>query len=346
MKRNEIRLLHLVKSLQIGGVEKSTILYSNELVKKIDFVGIFGYKGDFDNSGLLSKNIKRFIPKYRPQNKAFFFKTLYFLIEVIQKNSITHVHYHQRIFIPYIKLIKILYPSVKIIYTHHSIYKDKINYFITADSVVALNDSTKKDLSFPLQKKTRIIPHGIYLNQNYPQKKFPPKNIGYVGRLVKGKGLFTLINAFSSIASKIPDIKLFLIGDGELKNSILEIIGEKNLTDKVILTTPMINEEDIYNKIDILVLPSYELEGFGLVLLEAMIRKIPVVVSNLPTLKNLITDGFNGLIFDNDLEAKLISILTNPTLYSTLGENGFNTVKEKYEIKNIIKQYLDLYKAV
>ena len=107
MRKENIRLIHLVKSLKIGGIEKSTITYSNELVDKIDFVGIFGCKGEFDNSNLLKQKVKRFIPEHCPQNKFYFLKTLKFLIRVIKKNSITHIHYHQRIFIPYILLIKV-----------------------------------------------------------------------------------------------------------------------------------------------------------------------------------------------------------------------------------------------
>lgn len=346
MRKENIRLIHLVKSLKIGGIEKSTITYSNELVDKIDFVGIFGCKGEFDNSNLLKQKVKRFIPEHCPQNKFYFLKTLKFLIRVIKKNSITHIHYHQRIFIPYILLIKVFCRKVKIIYTHHNFFNDKINYLIYADSIIALNSATKKDIPFFLQKKVRIIPHGIQINHRYSAKKFPPQNIGYVGRFVKEKGLLILLDAFYSIANKIPEIKLLLIGDGELKSTILEYIIKRKLSDKVILIPPQMNEDSIYDKIDILVLPSNKLEGFGLVLLEAMSRKIPVIVSDFPPLKNFIQDEINGLVFANNLEEKLISIVTNPTLYSTLVENGYSTVKEKNDLCKIINYYLDLYQTL
>lgn len=345
MHSNRINLLQLVKNLEIGGIEKSTILYSNLLSYKLNFVGIMASYGFYDKCNFVCENTKRFYPPFQFTSKIHFFKNLFYLLNVIKKNQITHIHYHHRIFIPFIYLIKLTNPNIKIIYTHHSCFKDLINNFIYADIIIALNKSTKNDLPKMFQNKTVIIPHGIKTNKKYIDvKKDSIQNIGYVGRFVESKNLIYLINEFKIVNNKIPNTQLILVGDGPIKDDLITEINKLDLTKNVILKNPLNSEGDIYFNIDILVLPSIKIEGFGIVLIEAMSRGVPVIVSNLNVFNELVVNNYNGLVFKDNLSENILSLLNNKEKYDEIRKHGIASIKDKYNINIVLKEYLAIYK--
>jgi len=341
MTSSKIRLLHLTKNLDMGGVEKSTILYSNYLTAKLNFVGIFASNGFYDDTNIISQKVKRFIPPYKINSKIYFIRNILFLFKVIKNKKITHIHYHHRIFIPFIYLIKLKYPNIKILYTHHSCFYDLINNFIYADKIIAINEATKKYLPKHLRKNCIIIPHGVRIKPTFNNISNTLNNIGYVGRFVEHKGLFNLLNSFKELTDKKPQAKLILVGNGLLKNEIIKVINRLDIKEHIIFRKSLVSEDEIYSDIDILVLPSEKLEGFGLVLIEAMSRGIPVVVSKMESFKDLVIDEFNGLVFKDNLKDKLLNLLNNKNLYNKLSLNAFETVSRKYHIERSIKEYLE-----
>ena len=341
MQSKKIRLLHLIKSTDMGGIEKSTILYSNYLINKLEFIGIYASKGFYDNSDFINQEVKRFYPQYPIRQKKYFFKNLYNLLSILRQNEISHLHYHHRIFIPFIFFIKLISPKIKIMYTHHSVFNDSINNLIIGNKIIALNEATKRDLPKRFWQKTIMIPHGVQIGKTLKPLSVPPKNIGYVGRFVIDKGLINLIKAFKVINKEIPDTKLILVGDGPLKNEMIKIINNLNIAEKVLFKMPSISEDEIYSDIDILVLPSEKLEGFGLVVLEAMSLCIPVVVSNLKPLIEIIIDKLNGIIIKNNLSFDLLNLIKNNNLLNTIRFNAIKTLKEKYSFEMVAEKYFN-----
>lgn len=340
MYSNKVRLLHLIKTLDIGGIEKSTILYSNILVNKLESISIFANEGFYDNSGIINDEIKRFYPRHNIWEKRFFIQNLTQLISVIKKNKITHIHYHHRIYIPFIYFIKLSFPKIKIIYTHHNCFNDFTNNFVLADKIIALNEATKNDLPKRLLRHVIIIPHGVVIN-NKIKNQDNPKNIGFVGRFVEEKGILNLIQAFKDINEEIPDTKLILVGEGPLKNKIVKKVKNLGLNDKVVFQKTSISEDEIYSNIDILVLPAEKLEGFGLVILEAMARGIPVVTNNLSVFNEIIINKFNGIITDSaSLKTDILSLIDNKIQKKYICKNALKTVYKDYNLENTIRSYL------
>lgn len=337
----KIRLLHLIKSLDIGGIEKSTILYSNLLELKFDFIGIYSSIGDFDKAKLLNDSVRRFFPSKLISKKLFFFNNLFNLSHVIKKNEISHIHYHHRIYIPFIFFIKIFFPKTEIIYTHHNIFDDRINHLIISNKIIALNEATKHDLPKRLWSKTIIIPHGIPISNTFTRHINSPKNIGYVGRFVKQKGLLKLIKAFKLINAERSDTKLLFIGDGPLKNKMIHEVNVLGLNEKVIFKRPSFNEQKIYADIDLLVLPSEKLEGFGLVILEAMAKGIPVIVSKLNIFKETIIDDFTGIIFKDDLAEKILFYFKNENKLQGIRDNAIKHLQKNYRIETVVNNYIN-----
>lgn len=169
-----------------------------------------------------------------------------------------------------------------------------------------------------------------------------------IGRLTYYKGHEVLIRAIA----EIPDSQLILIGGGERKRYLENLIRKLNLISRVHLLgqlpTPML--QGLLASCDCLCLPSLErTEAFGVVLLEAMHYERPVICSNVlgSGMSWVVEDNKTGLLVPpNDVMALVNAIkkLANSVeLRQQLGSNGKAKLKERFTITSIAPQIVDLY---
>lgn len=146
MQPEEIRLLHLLKSLEIGGIEKSTITYSNILVNKLDSVGIFSRKGRFTKENIIDKKVQLFsnVKGTIGLNK-YFLMNLFYLIGVVRQHQINLIFYHFRIYLPFIIIIRFFFPKTKVVYIAHSCFNDLLNYLVYANNYIAISNLAERD---------------------------------------------------------------------------------------------------------------------------------------------------------------------------------------------------------
>jgi len=169
----------------------------------------------------------------------------------------------------------------------------------------------------------------------------------FVGRLEKRKGLKYLIEAFLKLKRECPNIRLVVVGPGDLDKESQYIMGASNSED--ILIAGRVSYEDLpryYSSADIFCSPATGSESFGIVLLEAMASSKPVVASNILGYRSIIRDREQGLLFDNKdcdaLVTALKCIITNPDLGEKMGISGRETV-ERYRWSSISKQVEEYY---
>lgn len=197
--------------------------------------------------------------------------------------------------------------------------------------------------------KVEIVPNGVD-----PERFNSGSDAGkrgaivlYVGRLVEYKGLHILIKAMSAVQDVVESV-LVVIGDGEDRKTF-EFLA-KQLAVNIEFKGRVADDEVVawMKKARVLVLPSQSiLESFGIVLLEAMACKTPVIASKLPGVMEVAREG--GLIFEDetDLAEKLIELLTNETLTTSLGLKGRCAVEEKYSWDVIVRDRIEkIYDAV
>lgn len=158
--------------------------------------------------------------------------------------------------------------------------------------------------------------------------------IGYVGRLVKDKGINELISAWKILKEKHKNIKLLLVGPIEERDPISEESKRIIETDPNIINTGFVlNAAPYFNVMDIFILPTYR-EGFPTVSLEASSMNLPVLITKATGCTESIIEGETGLFIKNDPEDiinKIESYIENSDMKKLHGSNGRNFVRQNFE---------------
>jgi glycosyltransferase involved in cell wall biosynthesis len=160
------------------------------------------------------------------------------------------------------------------------------------------------------------------------------KIIGYVGRLVKDKGINELIIAWEIIQKEFKNSKLVLVGPIEDKDSISQHSKDKIAGDPSIIFTDFVEDASSYFSVmDIFILPTYR-EGFPTVALEASSMEIPVLITQATGCKEAIKENETGLFITHDpvdIANKIAFYLKNETIAKLHGRQGRVFVVENFE---------------
>ncbi|MBI5555216.1 MAG: glycosyltransferase [Elusimicrobia bacterium] len=159
------------------------------------------------------------------------------------------------------------------------------------------------------------------------------KIIGAVGRLTEQKGLIYAIRAMPRVLQKIPQAKLLVIGNGPLRNYLGQEVERLDLQSKAIFLGARNDILSIFPVFDIFVLPSLW-EGFPVVLMEAMLKGIPVIASQIPGVDEMILPGKTGLLVtpkDHEMLAdKIISLFKDTKQQEILIQESRANIERNY----------------
>ena len=208
--------------------------------------------------------------------------------------------------------------------------------------------------------KIRIIPNGIELDKYRNAKTNPDiiakygiddvdKVLLFVGRIDKYKGIQDVIEAMPEILSKHHNIKFIVVGGDYGYKCELKKLSEKLNVDKSVVFTGNISKEELielYKRADIFVFPS-KMEGFGIVLLEAMASGTLCIAYSIPSVRKIIKDNENGVLVKNknELLDKILYYLDNVEEKKKIETNAFKYV-ENYDIKSIITKLVMIYEEI
>ena len=241
------------------------------------------------------------------------------------------------------------------------IFKPLLRFAIRkSDAVTAISSYTAREISEIAPTNITIIPFGAAITVSDQKLSVPKdnriKNILLVGRLVERKGVRYLIEAVALI-NKTIEANLTIVGEGSEKSNLEAFVKEKALEHKVNFTGKVTQSqlEECYRKCDIFVLPAVtdskgDTEGLGVVLLEAMAYRKPVIGSELGGIPDIIKNGLNGLLVPEKDSVKLagaiLQILQKPELASRFGEAGFQYISDNFSWEKIVNDIKTLYRKV
>ena len=192
---------------------------------------------------------------------------------------------------------------------------------------------------YPLPEHGRSVSPDSVILQN-------KKVILASGRLHKFKQFDLLIRAFSNIKDKHPDWNLVILGDGEERNNLNQLVCNLEVVDRVYFPGKVGNMSEWYERANMFVLSSV-VEGFPNVLLEAMAYGLPCISFDCDTgPRDMIKQGVNGILVNpNDKDVGLSNaidkIIRNENLSSSIANNAI-LLREKYSIDNIIQKWSDV----
>ncbi len=274
---------------------------------------------------------------------------------------------------PFFNLIKTFFPKVKVIVSLHG--NDVEQYL--SDDIQFRQDvrrQTEKALQRLIEKsdlvttvstyllaqaeqfnplvagKGIVIPNGFdpLLDpiHNKPDRDRP--FILGVGRLTYRKGFDLLVGAFTRIASDYPQVDLVLIGEGEMRTTLQEVVRSYDLASRVKFLGWLPHDQVLawMEQSRFVVVPSRQ-EGFGMAALEAMAAGKPVVSTRAGALPELLSDAGNLLVETSELGLAegMVKLLENPDLSSEIGSRN-RVFSQKYAWDKIVDTYIQAYERV
>jgi len=209
-----------------------------------------------------------------------------------------------------------------------------------------------------VKHKTHILPCGVDTGVFYPKinnsngksGREHKQSILFLGRLVREKGIYTLLEAFQYIAKKSPSTRLIIAGCGadeiEIRNMVSNMRCKSNIDMLGNVTRDKVPE--LIRNFTVCCIPSYG-EPFDLVALEAMSCGIPIVATNAGGLTELVTENGGHKVIPRDVKSlsnALIELLLNYELRVKMGEYNRRLVESNYSWDAVISRLESIYYEV
>lgn len=280
--------------------------------------------------------------------------------------------FHTAYLPPVARLVKILYGIRFVVTTHgsdlHYLSRDRrlvglIKDAIRVSAIVTANSTFTRRWFLNMfghewTHKVRTIPGGVYPEQYQAteeqvaaiDKKYGftgRKLVLFTGRLTVHKGVEFLIKAARQIHGEV-----VILGDGPERGYLEGLIKKYQLGNVRILgymsPKDQVNFRSFYSRADVYVAPSTWNEPLGLVILEAMAARTPVIVTRTGGVASLVKDGVNGYFVRprnaTQIAQRINELLENDTLREKMGERAHQTVTERFTWDKIAESFERIYK--
>ncbi|MDK2906304.1 MAG: hypothetical protein PWQ66_265 [Petrotoga sp.] len=365
-----MKILHIINRLGPGGAEKLI----EDLLPLMN--NINGIKVDLllltDENNVFDKRLSQYGVQIKivPTKKIYNPLNIYYIRKYIKKGQydVVHVHLFPSFYWASFASKLIFKNKPKFVFTEHSTHNQRrekgylriIEKFVYSsyDKIISISQQAEDNLVEWLKPKNNgrfiIIENGIDLKKFKEAKPYlkleintkfdeDTKLICMVGRFSEAKDQPTLIKAMNHISS---NVHLLLIGEGPLKVKNEELVKQVNLEERVHFLGFRDDVPRILKTVDIVVLSS-KWEGFGLAAVEGMAAGKPVVASDVPGLREIVT-GF-GLIFEvgnsEELANKINKLINDPIKYNEIAKKC-KLRANSYSIEKMVDEYIEQYKIL
>lgn len=215
-------------------------------------------------------------------------------------------------------------------------------FYPLADFILSPTRAAKEDLidNFGVsRRKIRVVPNwsDFPVKKNKGKKKF---DLIYVGRLAAHKKVDLLIKAVAKIKEKKPNIKLCILGDGEVKKELAKLVKREKLVENVTFFGVRVDVDKFLDQ-SLLFASFSRSEGFPLAMMESMSRGVPVLATHFGGEDEVLKNDQTGFIFDSteDFIAKVIYLLNNPKKVARVAEKARKLVAKKYTVEKNINSF-------
>ena len=367
-----IKILHLVRSLQVGGLEKLVLEMCRRAQGRQDVQMAICSLVAGDGIAELDtyRSVRTFtLPHSYEQSKFGAFRALVRLLRA-EKPDVLHTH---NLAAQFYGAPAARWAGVPIVVcTRHGIGQKKVwgNRFLTslvwrmADQMVPVSEDAGQALAdvYGISRdKTRVILNGIdtdaYRPSPGPHDADRLRLLGVAGRPVVGtvcrmmayKGIETLLDAFALVRREAPEAVLVLVGDGPDRAKFEEHARTLGLGESARFLGARNDVRDLYPLLDVFVLASW-LEGIPLTLLEAGACGVPAVVTAVGGMPQVTDNGAAGVLVPPKdaaaLAAGILSVHTQPELAARLSLAGRQRVVEHFSLDRMTSDYVAFYREL
>ena len=365
-----IRILHIIDSLKLGGAEM--LLF--ELLSRLDSYG-FEVSVCYCEPGPLIDDFKRknISVSHLPWITRIDPILLMRMFNSIRKErpQIVHTHlfksdFHGR-FAARMAGVPIV---VSTLHNSNAWAKNPmlgLTYGLTtklADKIIAVADEVRdyaaQYLRIPMEQMITIpnavsierfegkFEEGLAVRKEYNISPTAPL-LGIIGRLEPQKDHENFLRAASQIYKNNPNARFLIIGDGYLKDHLIELATALGMQDVVTFCGLRKDIPSVMAALDIVVLSS-RYEGLPVVLLEAMAASRPIVSTAVSGIPGVVEDGLTGILVEPSNSAALadacLHLMHDPGLRKKMGQNGYERVKAHYSMDSMTEKTVALYKEL
>lgn len=373
----QIKVVHIISNLSLGGAQ---ILLFDILCKLKEYEDLELTLVTIDSGEYIEKYKNAGIKVIDLGEKGLVNPKIYFKLKKILeslKPDIVHTHLNKADFYGRIAAKRSNVPLIistchNYSTTHSGADINKKSFFDVIDNfvidysksyLIAISKLVKQYLinrNPSYEKITEVIYNGInfdkikYKLSNWEILKLRSENnidsddfvISVIGRLDKQKGHLIFLESVKEIIHQNKKIKILLIGDGSLREQIEIFIKENNLSSQVIMKGFQPDSEPYIEISDLICVPSLW-EGFGLVIIEGMIKRKIILASDVGGIPEIIEDGKTGFLFDpqnkTELIKKIIYIYHNIKELDHIKEKAVSVIKNNFDINKNTGQYYNSY---
>ena len=313
-------VVHCITTIERGGAENQLYILIKEQIKvgmKVTVIPLKGKPELRDKLILIGAEVSDLL-----HNKNLLLQVLILKKFLKGKKIVLHAH------LPRAELVSCFAKSINtFIVSRHNSEKffPKAPNFISRfmsllvtrniDKCITISEAVKtfvlSSREISTANKIAVVHYG-YDSEFMYKKDLVQKNshyvIGTIARLVPQKDHVTLLAAFSRFIKVHPNSKLMLIGNGDLKNDLVDCSIKLGINEKVLWIDKTKNSYDLLYQMDLFVLPS-KYEGFGLVLLEAMQVNVPVIAANNSSIPEVLGKNYVGLFETGNVDDLLKHML-------------------------------------
>ena len=336
---NQKKIIHLITTIEFGGAEKQLLILARNQIKQGLNVEVFYLKGKpelktkFEDVGVKVNSLL--------VDRPFIFQVTKFRKFI--RNNEYPVHTH----LPQAELVASLAcEKKKFIISRHNFEpfwpnKPKLvsvllSRFVTSRAAggIAISNAIKnylleaKEISKEFQVRTVYYGFEHEVDDLSDSNKLAneilnsKKNfkLGTIGRLVPGKNYPTMLKAVAKIVDIDPNVKFFIVGGGSSEQALIKVCIDLKIENNVIWVGRTEHIREFFSKIDLFIFASKG-EGFGLVLLEAMLANKPILAANNSAVPEVLGLNYKGLFSTNDyklLSDKIIELMNDHTKSESL----------------------------
>ena len=286
---------------------------------------------------------------------------------LLQQEQFDLIHLHEPM-MPALPLTVLRHSNAVNVGTFHAFHTKGLNYFYAKPILqpffkklhghIAVSPPARDFVSQHFPADYKVIPNGIdfarFSEELPPLQQFTDgrPNVLFVGRFEKRKGLRFLLRAWSAVREQSPEARLIIVGRGRPLEGYRRFARAQGWSEDDVHFAGFASDEDLpryYQLADVFCAPNTGQESFGIVLLEAMAAGAPIVASDIPGYRAVVTHGSEGLLVPPQdpqaLAAAICLLLRNPELRANMRESGRQKA-ERYDWPRVSEQVLSYYEEI